>query len=245
MPISREQPDQIYAEPRASIGRFAFDEAVTQVFADMINRSVPGYQTVLGMLTVFAQRFSRDGSRIYDLGCSLGASTLMLRQGAHPGSRIIAIDNAPAMVEQSVRNITADAGTTPVEVGLGDILEVTFEPASLIVLNYTLQFVPPPQRLPLLQRIHAALSPGDALVLAEKVRFTDDAHQNLMTELHHGFKKANGYSDLEISQKRAALEAVLQPDTLDEHTARLRHCGFSATQVWFQCLNFVGLVAIK
>ncbi|MGF1643953.1 MAG: carboxy-S-adenosyl-L-methionine synthase CmoA [Thiotrichales bacterium] len=245
MPIQRKQPDRIYAEPRASIERFVFDEAVTQVFADMINRSVPGYQTVLGMLSVFAQRHSRADRPIYDLGCSLGASTLMLRRGANPGSRVIAIDNAPAMVEQCRRHIAIDDEKIPVEVQLADIEDVAFQPASLVVLNFTLQFIAPEHRSALLRRLNDTLSTGDALVIAEKIHFDEPTTQSLMTDLHHGFKRANGYSELEISQKRAALEAVLQTDTVDTHVARLRTCGFRTIEVWFQCLNFVGLIAIK
>jgi tRNA (cmo5U34)-methyltransferase len=66
-----------------------------------------------------------------------------------------------------------------------------------------------------------------------------------MTDLHHAFKRANGYSELEVSQKRTALENVLVPETLDTHRARLREAGFGAVDAWFQCFNFASLLAFR
>jgi len=54
-----------------------------------------------------------------------------------------------------------------------------------------------------------------------------------------------GYSKLEISQKRAALENVLLPETLEAHRSRLDTIGFDAVDVWFQCFNFASMVAFK
>ncbi len=236
--------DRIYVAPRDA-QRFAFDAAVAEVFADMINRSVPGYQSILGMLGVFAARYARPHTVVYDLGCSLGASTLVLRHALPPATRIVAIDNAPAMVERCQANVLADDGQTPVSVCLADIVEVEFEPASVVVMNFTLQFIDPSEREPLLQKIHQALLPGGALIIAEKTREPDPAEENWLVEMHHAFKKANGYSELEIAQKRTALENVLQPDSVEAHRARLRSCGFGVARQWFQCLNFAALIAIK
>ena len=126
-----------------------------------------------------------------------------------------------------------------------DVQHVAVTDASMVVLNFTLQFIPVPQRRELLQNIAAGLRPGGVLVLSEKVAFEDPQHQQLMIELHHNFKRANGYSDLEISQKRSALEDVLIPETLAVHRQRLRDAGFSSVDVWFQCFNFASLIAIK
>ncbi len=83
------------------------------------------------------------------------------------------------------------------------------------------------------------------MILSEKVAFDDPIHNDLMIELHHNFKRANGYSDLEIAQKRSALEQVLIPETLSTHRERLRQAGFTSVDVWFQCFNFASLIAIK
>lgn len=238
--------DSIYATQLDAIADFAFDERVVRVFPDMIQRSVPGYATIIAMTGVLAGRYAQPGSRCYDLGCSLGASTLSMRghlQGRD--CRIIAIDNSPAMLERCRAIIDADAGTTPVELMLADIDDAIIEDASVVVLNFTLQFIAQPRREALLARIGAGMRQGAVLVLSEKIRFDDPHLQELNTDLHHAFKRGNGYSELEISQKRSALENVLHPETIDAHQARLRRAGFSSVDVWFQCFNFASLVAIK
>lgn len=238
--------DTVFAEQQEMIVDFAFDEKVAGVFPDMIRRSVPGYDAVIPLLGVFAQRFVQANTTIYDLGCSLGAATLAVRRRiTQPGCRIIAVDNAPAMIEQCQQHVTADSATTPVEVVCNDILDVDIEAASLVVMNFTLQFIPPEQRLPLLQKIHAGLCPGGALVITDKIVFADAAQQQAMDALHTEFKRANGYSDLEISQKRSALEKVLIADTLADHHQRLQQAGFAQVFTWFQCFNFAGVCAIK
>ena len=126
-----------------------------------------------------------------------------------------------------------------------DIRDVTIENASIVVLNFTLQFITLEQREPLLQNIYHGLLPGGVLILSEKLCFTEDTEQQLMTDLHLAFKRANGYSDLEISQKRAALENVLIPETLTTHIERLKRVGFSQASQWFQCFNFASILAIK
>ena len=240
------QRDQIYASPLDAIGAFAFDDNVARVFPDMIQRSVPGYATIVAMTGVLAERYAQPASNCYDLGCSLGASTLSMRQYLDGRDcNIVAVDNSPAMLERCQAHIAADNHTAPVALRLDDIAATPIENASVVVLNFTLQFIAPEQRDALLRRIGAAMRSGGVLVLSEKIRFDDEHLQQLNTDLHHAFKRANGYSDLEISQKRSALENVLVPETLASHQQRLRAAGFTSVDVWFQCFNFASLVAIK
>lgn len=238
--------DSLYASPLEAISDFRFDESVAEVFADMINRSVPGYGTLISMLGVIANRFAQPDSHCYDLGCSLGAATLAMRHGINKlGIAIIAVDNSEAMVEKCRQHITSDDGGIPVKVICDDIRNVEIKNASFVVLNFTLQFLSPEDRLALLTDIASGLRPGGALLLSEKVEFTDLQQNDLFIDLHHDFKRARGYSDLEISQKRTALENVLIPDTLEQHRERLGQAGFSRSELWFQCLNFVSVLAIK
>jgi len=106
-----------------------------------------------------------------------------------------------------------------------------------------LQFLPQAQRLDLLRRIREGLAPGGLLLLVEKVDWPDRALSELMTDLHTDFKRAQGYSELEISRKRMALEQVLVPDGIETHEGRLLEAGYSGCERWFQCLNFVGWLA--
>ncbi|QYM91128.1 carboxy-S-adenosyl-L-methionine synthase CmoA [Dickeya zeae] len=238
--------DMLFSAPIANLGDWTFDERVAEVFPDMIQRSVPGYSNIISMIGMLAERFVQADTQVYDLGCSLGAATLSMRRNIHvPGCRIIAVDNSSAMVARCRRHIEAFRAETPVDVREADILDIDIENASLVVLNFTLQFIPPEQRLLLLKRICQGLRPGGALVLSEKFSFDDVSIGELLFNMHLDFKRANGYSELEISQKRSMLENVMLTDSVDTHKARLRKAGFAHSDVWFQCFNFGSLLALK
>ena len=244
--MNQDHPDTIYANPLADVSRFAFDQRVVDVFPDMIKRSVPGYATIINMIGSLAERYVQAGSSCYDLGCSLGAATLAMRHRIQAADcKIIGVDNSAAMLSRCAQVIAADSGEIPVELIEAQIQTVDIHNASMVVLNFTLQFIAVEERLRMLRTIAAGLNPGGVLILSEKVAFEDEPHQQLMTELHHNFKRANGYSDLEIAQKRAAIENYLVPETLAAHRHRLRLAGFSSVDVWFQCFNFASLIAIK
>lgn len=238
--------DSLYQRFPAGAGEFRFDQRVVDVFPDMIDRSVPGYSLVVPMIGQLARRFAKPDSLVFDLGCSLGASTLAMRRAL--GSRavkLVAVDSSAPMVERFEKLLLADGPGAEVEVRLGDIREVDFTGASMAVLNFTLQFVPLEQRLSLVTAIAQALPVGGALVLSEKIRFADPQQQQRQTDWHHDFKRYNGYTDLEISRKRTALEEVLRPETEQAHVQRLKQAGFARVTRWFQCFSFCSYLAEK
>lgn len=238
--------DTIFSAPIAQLGDFSFDERVAEVFPDMIQRSVPGYSNIIATIGMLAKRFIQPNTQAFDLGCSLGAATLSMRRNIDvEGVRLIAVDNSAAMIERCRRHIDAFRSDTPVDIIEGDIRQVKIENASMVVLNFTLQFLPPPDRQALLNRIYAGLRPGGALVLSEKFSFADQTIGDLLFDMHLDFKRANGYSELEISQKRSALENVMLTDSVETHKSRLQQAGFEHAEVWFQCFNFGSMLAIK
>ncbi|HEX5792179.1 MAG TPA: carboxy-S-adenosyl-L-methionine synthase CmoA [Rheinheimera sp.] len=240
------QKDDIFAEPLAQVPNFSFDDQVADVFPDMIQRSVPGYQTIIQTIGKLTSRFQQADSNYYDLGCSLGAATLAMRRNINAvNSKIIAVDNSTAMVERCERHLQAFRSEVPVVVTLADIRQQSIENAAIVVINFTLQFLPQPDRGALLQRIFQGLKPGGLLILSEKFISADSTANELLVDLHYDFKRANGYSELEISQKRSALENVMKPDTLQQHQQRLQDAGFATQTLWFQCFNFCSMVAIK
>ncbi|WP_281688216.1 carboxy-S-adenosyl-L-methionine synthase CmoA [Pseudomonas citronellolis] len=243
------ESDRIFAQPQEHVADFTFNEDVARVFPDMIKRSVPGYPTIVENIGVLGARFAQPHSLIYDLGCSLGAVTQALRRHVRAdGCKVLGVDNSAAMLARCREYLSAQDAMyqelLPADLLEADILAMDFQSCSLVAMNFTLQFIEPGKRLELLQRIRQALLPGGALILSEKLRFSDDAEQELLNELHLDFKRANGYSELEIAQKRTAIENVMRPDTLDEHRERLAQAGFSKVVPWFQCLNFASLVAL-
>ena len=165
-----DSPDRIYATPQPQVSDFAFNEDVVRVFPDMIKRSVPGYPTIVENLGVLAAQFAQPGSALYDLGCSLGAVTQAMRRHVKSeGCRVIGVDNSAAMVARCHEYLHAQDSMfqelLPYELIEGDILALDFQPASVVALNFTLQFIEPERRLELLTRIRQSLLPGGALIL--------------------------------------------------------------------------------
>lgn len=195
---------------------------------------------------MLAERFAKPHSTIYDLGCSLGAATLSMRRNiSQEGCQIIAVDNSSAMVERCKLHVNAYRSDTPVTVVEADIRDIEIKDASVVVLNFTLQFLSPDDRRALLEKIYTGLRPGGILILSEKYVFEDENSNELLIDLHHDFKRANGYSELEISQKRSAIENVMRPDSITMHKERFKEIGFTSYEVWFQCFNFGSMFAIK
>ncbi len=238
--------DRLFAQPLQDVPKFTFDGQVAAVFPDMIKRSVPGYSTILHMIGQMAERYARPGTVCYDLGCSLGASLLAMRGNIHCSDvNIIGVDNSEEMLERCRQIVASQPGNVPVELKAADITEVSLEPASICVLNFTLQFIAKHERAALLDKIARALVSGGVLILSEKLSFEDTEHDALMTDLHHDFKRMQGYSDLEIAQKREAIEHILVPESLEIHRQRLLNAGFRSANIWFQCFNFASIIAFR
>jgi len=238
--------DSLYANFKNEIDRFVFDDKVADVFDDMIHRSVPGYDAIIAMIGVLAERYAKPDTRCYDLGASLGAVTLEIEKNIKGRNcKIIAVDNSKAMVNRLQGIVDMDEHIDSVLVKQEDIRDTPIENASVVVLNFTLQFIPLDERNRIIQTIYDGLLPGSIFVLSEKIAFPDNTENEFQIDMHHEFKKLHGYSDLEISQKRSALETVLIPDTTTTHRERLQHAGFQQIYVWFQCFNFISIVAVK
>lgn len=247
--------DTLFTTPLDKAARFSFDEQVVACFPDMIRRSVPGYGQVLAMLPLFARRHCKyrqqdeNGqrvSRVYDLGCSLGGATMALAgEFAAHDLQIKAVDISPAMTSEAQKLLSDNYPKHDIEVITTDIRNIELEPCDMVILNLTLQFLPAADRVAVLEKIYAALSEGGILVLTEKTHAFDEQYDAWLVERYYDFKRANGYSEMEISGKRNALENVLITDTLDQHHERLSQVGFARHLTWFQFLNFASMVAFK
>jgi len=237
------QRDALFRDPERT-GPFAFDEHVARVLPDMLSRSIPGYSALLELIGVLARETMPENGRVYDLGCSLGAVSLAVLDGALGRNvQVVAVDSSPAMIEALGQIIQHRPDRGALDLRCQDVLETQVVGASLVVLNFTLQFVAPAERDQLILRIAEGLQPGGVLVLSEKTRPSDPAEASLES-LHDGFRRARGYSDLEIARKRKALEDVLVPDTSATHRSRLERAGLRPVE-WFRGLGFVSWLATK
>jgi len=238
--------DRIFASEEAADGTFRFDETVAAVFPDMLQRSIPGYVASIVAIGCLAHRYVQAETHCYDLGCSLGEATLAMRHAIPaPGCRIIAIDNSTAMISRCQKIIDDDDGATPIDVVASDIRDADINNASMVVMNYTLHFLPIPDRDEMIAKIFAGMNAGGVFVLSEKVVDEDEEIERVLVDLHHDQKRRNAYSDSEISRKRAAIENVLVPESQSAHMTRLTSAGFSHVGVWLRHFNFMSLLAIK
>lgn len=238
--------DRIYADPREPVPPFEFNRQVVEVFDDMLVRSVPLYRESILRQAQLAARFHQAGTRIYDLGCSNGNLGLALcREMEKSDFELVAVDSSAAMLETFARRLAEIEQGERVQLVEEDIRGVGLKDASVVIINLTLQFLPLADRDELVRRIYRALVPGGVLLLTEKIIHELQPLNELQQEFYYRFKAENGYSQLEISQKREALENVLVPESIEAHHKRLQSCGFSSIDVWLKWFNFASLLAIK
>ena len=233
-----------FFDKNSDISDFSFDENVVAVFDDMVKRSVPGYETMIQMVGLVARTYGKDHTNYYDLGSSTGATTLALAlNNKHKNNKLIAVDNSPQMVKKCQRNLSGKVDNF--EIICGDINDISIENASIVVLNLTLQFVEVEKRTILIQKIYDGLIPGGVLIITEKIHFDNKENQEQLTNLHLDFKRENGYSELEIANKRQSLENILVTESKQAHLKRLKLCGFRESSCYFQCLNFASFLSVK
>jgi tRNA (cmo5U34)-methyltransferase len=198
------------------------------------------------MMGEIAKDFAVPHSKIYDLGCSTGTTLQHLDQVIEDPVRLIGIDASPEMLERAKTKFSERPSNHPVEfieANLED--ELPIENASVVVLNLTLQFVRPIYRDQLLAHIARGTRSGGCLILVEKVLSENSALNRLFIKNYYGFKRRNGYSEMEISQKREALENILVPYHESENRELLSRNGFTSVEPFFRWYNFSGLIALR
>lgn len=237
--------DHIFKEQKKAED-FSFNKAVVTVFDDMVTRSVPFYLEIQRMMTELAKDFATPGSCVYDLGCSTGTTLNNFNKVLANDIEFVGIDNSEEMLKKCDQNFK-DAGFTRNYSLLNQDLNgnVKIENASVVVMCLTLQFIRPLYRERLIQDIYNQMNDNACLILIEKVLGEDSLFNRLFIKYYYDFKRRNDYSDIEISQKREALENVLIPYKLMENRELLLHTGFKHVETFFKWYNFSGMIAVK
>ena len=236
--------DRIFREKTDEVSSFSFDSDVALVFDDMAQRSIPLYAELQRFTARLAESVAVPDSNIYDLGCATGTTLLCLASRLNdPSVRIIGIDNSGPMLDRCRARLERYGYHERVETVCADVGEFPLEKASLVIAHYTLQFLPPARRLQLLKHIRSALIPGGVLLLSEKATHDDAPLDSILTGLYYDFKKRNGYSELEIAQKRDALENVLIPFSVSKTEELLRSAGFDRQELLAKCYQFCTFLA--
>ena len=237
--------DELYANGEVRED-FRFNERVAEVFDDMLARSVPGYARVTEMTAQLLARFLTNGDRVYDLGCSTGATLLELARRLEPiGLHFTGVDNSAAMVAKARLKTEMYGKQNRLDFIEQDIADVEFAGAGAVLLNYTLQFIRPLMRPIFLEKIYQGLRPGGVLVVSEKIIVPDPELNRAYIDFYLDFKRDQGYSEIEITRKREALENVLIPFSLDENRELLRRAGFTSFETFSQWFNFASFIAVK
>ena len=238
--------DKLFQEKRDHIDDFNFGKDTADVFDDMLIRSVPQYTEIQRMIGEIAADFAVNGTRLYDLGCSTGTTLMALDQCVPPGLTLVGIDSSPEMLDKARQKFDRHSLSHSCELICADLDQgAPVFNASVVIMNLTLQFVRPLNRDRVIADIAQGLIGDGCLILVEKVLSERSAINRLFIKHYYEFKKRNGYSEMEISQKREALENVLVPYHFDENRELLLRNGFRACDSFFRWYNFCGIVAIK
>ena len=238
--------DKIFSKKSRLIGDFNFGRKTAVVFDDMLHRSVPFYGEIQRMMAEITADFAEPGTNVYDLGCSTGTTFLMLDPLVKKGVRFVGLDSSPDMLAQARKKLARRRMRHEVSWVCADLnKEIRVENGSVAILNLTLQFVRPLRRDKLIRNIAQGMNKGGCLLLVEKVLSGNSTLNRLFIDHYHAFKERNGYSRMEISQKREALENVLIPYRVKENEEMLLSNGFSSCEVFFKWYNFCGMLALK
>lgn len=247
-PFPGRGADRLFATHRERVDDFDFGGDTAVVFDDMLERSVPYYAEIQRMVAELAADFAVDGTAVYDLGCSTCTSFLRIAEVLPPDCavRFVGIDSSPEMLEIARTKLDEAGFERPYELRRGDLDDgVEVADASVALLVLTLQFVRPLHRERLIRRIYEGLNEQGCLILVEKVLGEHSTFNRLFIKHYYELKRRNGYSELEIAQKREALENVLVPYRLEENKKLLAGQGFRHLDVFFKWYNFCGLLAMK
>ncbi|MFK5881847.1 MAG: carboxy-S-adenosyl-L-methionine synthase CmoA [Sulfurospirillum sp.] len=233
--------DEVFKKPIEK--QFEFDEKIASVFDDMLNRSIPFYEDVVSLVCDIIALHIEDNSTVLDLGCSTANTLLALHRRCDYSIKSIGFDSSEAMLVQAKRKI--DAYGADIELKLADILDVRLPKSDVVIANYMLQFIRPLQREEFIKKIYNSLKDDGIFVFSEKVIYEDKRLNKKMIDIYYNFKKNQGYSEFEISQKREALENVLVPYSEEENKNLILKSGFKNIETIFKWGNFVTFLAIK
>lgn len=242
----KSKKDNIFAK-NTKAGDFVFNQKVTDVFDEMLERSVPFYAEIQNMVGELARGFAKDGTNIYDLGCSTGNTMINIAgHMVHKNVKIIGVDNSLPMLERAKARLKSSRYWKQCNFQVADLNQALFlKNPSVVILILVLQFIRPLNREQLIKQVYDCLLKGGCLIVVEKILGNDSLTKRLFIDLYHSFKKRSGYSQLEIAKKREALENVLIPYTIEENKMLLRRNGFQAVDIFFNWYNFAGFIGIK
>jgi len=241
--LSTERLDQL-VPPEGT--RWHFDQNVTDVFENMLSRSIPEYDTMRTLVFDLGATLVQPGTAIVDIGCSKGDALEPFVRRFGRANRYIGAELSETMLEAARQRFAAQIVQGMVDVRRLDLrVEYPQEMASLTLAVLTVQFIPIEYRQRLMQRIAAHTVSGGGLVLVEKVLGSSAPIDDILTRHHYALKSANGYTAEQIERKRLALEGVLVPVAGRWNEDLMREAGFNHIECFWRWCNFAAWIALK
>jgi tRNA (cmo5U34)-methyltransferase len=238
--------DKVFNEEIKNASDFKFGTTVANVFDDMVNRSVPYYGEMQRMIAELTADRAKEGSYVYDLGCSTGTTMIGMNTLVPQSIEFIGVDDSPEMLKKCDVKLKEAGFTRGYKLVNADLNQnVEINNASVVVLCLTLQFVRPIYRERLIKTIYDGLNKDGVLIVIEKILAEESSFNRDFIKYYYDMKRRNHHSEMEISQKREALENVLVPYKLSEDNLLLREAGFAHVEIFFKWYNFAGLIAVK
>lgn len=233
-------------------GRWEFDTDVTEVFDDMLARSIPQYEVMREAVLQVAAPFQQRDTDIVDLGCSRGEAIAPFVDKFGAYNRYFLCDVSKPMLEAARERFSGLVkGPMPGTHGIMRIedfdLRDGYPPvhASITLSVLTLQFTPIEHRQRILRDVWKHTAPRGCLVLVEKVLGATADIDKLMVDIYYDMKRKNGYTEDQIQRKRLSLEGVLVPVTTAWNEELLRMAGFTEVDCFWRWMNFAGWIAVK
>ncbi len=223
--------------------QFEFDEDVASVFDDMLDRSIPFYKQMLELTRSFCLKYTKENSFVYDLGSSTASTLIDIAKHSDCHLNLVGIDNSSAMIQRAKHKI--NAYNLDIKLINDDIFNVNLSNATIVIANFTLQFIRPLKREELIKKIYNSLEDGGIFIFSEKIISDDKVLNKQYIDQYYDFKKTQGYSEFEIAQKREALENVLIPYSYDENKQMTIDAGFKHFDCLFKWVNFATFIAKK
>ena len=229
---------------------WAFDDEVTRVFEDMLERSIPQHQVMRDLVTNLGGQFLPvdEHGMVLDLGTSRGdqiARFIQEDQRLGPDIFYWGMEISAPMIEASQRRFDGMEDSVCIlqadlRNGLNDVGGMR-----LVTAVLTMMFIPVEHRQNLMQDIYDALLPGGAFIMVEKILGSGAAMDSAMVAEYYRYKSSTGYDQDAIQRKRLALEGVLVPSTTSTHMENLRSVGFTQIDCFWRWMNFAGFIAVK
>ncbi|WP_276484792.1 carboxy-S-adenosyl-L-methionine synthase CmoA [Paraflavitalea pollutisoli] len=240
------EKDNFFQQELSAINDFTFSNEVANVFDDMVSRSVPFYIEMQRMTAELAANHAQSGTNLFDLGCSTGTTMILMDKLVDEHVSFIGVDDSEGMIHKCREKLNSFNLRRKIDLEVADLAQIVpVENASVVTMVLVLQFIRPMHRLKLIKGIYDGLTENGVLIIVEKILTEEKSFNREYIDYYYDFKRRNNYSELEISQKREALENVLIPYKTSENITMLKEAGFSEVEVFFRWYNFSGIIAKK